>query len=96
MNVTTKATARDFIDAKQQAAERIANGTPAPVSPRVLPVAAIETIPELFQQRRIDAQGSNDHIQTLARAIKSGPRGAKQPALEAISVCLSIPVQRDR
>lgn len=86
MSVTTKATPRDFIDARQQVAERIANGAPAPVSPRVLPVAAIETIPELFQQRRIDAQDSNDHVQTLARAIKPGPRGAKQPALEAITV----------
>ena len=86
MSVTTKATARDFIDARQQVAERIANGAPAPTSPRVLPIAAIETIPELFQQRRIDAEDSDAHVQDLARAIKPGSRGARQFALTAITI----------
>lgn len=86
MSVTTQATARDFINARHQVAERIARGTPAPPSPRALLFASIETIAELFQQRRIDALASDAHIQTLARAIKPGLRGARQAALEPLTV----------
>ena len=76
----------EFLEAKQAVEARIANGRPAPSAPRVLPWTQIETIPDLFQQRRIDSDTSGAHVQTLARAIKPGPRGARQASLEAVTV----------
>lgn len=76
----------EFLDAKKAVQERMANGRPAPGVPRVLPWSQIETIPDLFQHRRIDSETSGQHVQTLARAIKPGPRGAPQAALEAVTV----------
>ncbi len=77
---------REFLDARDAVAERIAAGSPEPSAPRVLPWAAIEVIPEVFQQRRIDAEVSGDHVQDMARAIKRGPRGAAQAHLEPITI----------
>jgi hypothetical protein len=76
----------EFLEAKQAVEARIAKGRPAPSVPRVLPWTQIETIPDLFQQRRIDSETSGAHIQTLVRAIKPGPRGARQASLEAVTV----------
>jgi hypothetical protein len=76
----------EFLEAKQAVEARIASGRPAPSAPRVLPWEQIEGIPDLFQQRRIDSEASKQHVQTLARAIKPGPRGARQASLEAVAV----------
>lgn len=76
----------EFMEARATVEQRIARGKPAPGTPRVLPWAQIETIPELFQQRCIDAEVSTQHVQTLARAIKRGPRGARQAALAPVAV----------
>lgn len=73
--------------ALQATAERIRLGTaPPPQSPRELAWQDIETIPDLFQHRRCFTDASEKHVQTLARAIKRGPRGPKQNALAPITV----------
>lgn len=76
----------EFLDAKRATAERIAAGSPEPKAPKTLALSSIETLPELFQQRRITPEESDSHVQSLARAIKRGPRGAHQAALEPITV----------
>lgn len=76
----------EFLDAKQSVLQRIATGVPAPAVPTTLPYKNIETIPELFQQRRITPEESAEHVQSLARAIKVGPRGAQQEALAPITI----------
>lgn len=76
----------EFLDAKKATEDRITNGRPAPGTPRLLKWSEIECIPDLFQQRRIYSESSESHVQTLARAIKLGPRGARQASLEAVTV----------
>lgn len=76
----------EFFEAKREAAERIAKGSPEPKAPRSLAVSSIQVVPGLFQQRRITEDESHNHVQTLARAIKPGPRGAHPVDLEAITV----------
>ena len=76
----------EFIAAKRAALARLAAGSPEPKAPRSLALSSIETLPELFQQRRITEDESDAHVQTLARAIKRGPRGAHQASLEPITV----------
>lgn len=84
MNINTPPS--EFIEAKQAAIERIAAGMPAPEAPTALTYSDIEVIPELFQQRRIHPDESKEHMQTLARAIKRGPRGARQESLTPITI----------
>lgn len=80
-------TPNQFIEARTAAAERIKAGTPAPAEPpSALPWSEIEIIPDLFQQRHIDEEGSRLHVQELARAIKAGPRGAHQDHFTPITV----------
>lgn len=76
----------EFMEARSSVEARIAQGQPAPATPRVLPWDQIETIPDLFQQRRLDAEASAQHVQTLARAIKRGSRGSRQAALAPVTV----------
>lgn len=82
----SKKTPNSFIQAKQELKERIASGQPEPVAPRSLYWHQIEVIPEVFQQRYPDVDASTQHIQTLARAIKEGPRGAHQDALAPVII----------
>lgn len=77
----------EYVAAQAAAAERIAAGSPEPAKlPRTLPLAQIEVIPELFQQRHIDEEASAQHVQELARAIKRGPRGPQQDSFTPILV----------
>lgn len=76
----------EFIAAKASVMERIKVGASEPEAPKALPFHEIETIPELFQQRRITPEESAEHVQSMARAIKVGPRGAHQESLAPISV----------
>ena len=77
----------DFLAAQVKAAARINAGSPEPAKPpRTLPWAQIETITDLFQQRRISEEDSRLHVQELARAINIGPRGAQQANLAPITV----------
>lgn len=73
-------------DAVVALASRIANGSPEPQAPRTIRWQEVATIPEVFQQRHIDVDTSGGHVQTLARAIQRTGRGARQAALEPVSV----------
>lgn len=84
MSINTNPT--EFLDAKNSVLARIANGLPAPQAPTTLSLNGIEMIPALFQQRRITPEESADHIQSLARPIKVGPRGAQQESLAPITI----------
>jgi hypothetical protein len=81
-----KSPPREFLDAKETVAARIAQGQPEPAAPRVLTLGAIELVPELFQQRRITDEEFQEHAQALAREIKEGPRGPRQANLAPITI----------
>lgn len=76
----------EFQEAKQSLQARIADGTPSPKAPRALPLRGIELLPEVFQHRRASVEVSEAHVQSLAQAIRRGPRGPKQPSLAPITV----------
>jgi hypothetical protein len=86
MSLLINTSPSEFLEAKADLEARLLKGSPEPSVPRALQWSQIETLPALFQPRRIEMDESQAHIQTLARAIKRGPRGARQASLAAITV----------
>ena len=65
---------------------RIAQGAPAPDDPGVLSLEAIELIPKVFQHREDLQWVSDEHIRTLAKAMKQSTNAATKNPLEPLTV----------
>jgi len=65
---------------------RIAEGSPPPEFPEVLPLESIELIPKVFQHREDSQWASEDHISTLAKSMKNSTKAATKHPLEPLTV----------
>jgi hypothetical protein len=65
---------------------RIAEGSPASADPDSLPLNSIEVIPEVFQHREDNQWSSDDHVQTLVKAIRNSTKATKKKPLEALTI----------
>lgn len=65
---------------------RIAQGSPAPANPEVLPLESIALFPKVFQHRTDSQWGSEDHIRTLVKGMRTSTKAATKRPLEPLTV----------
>ena len=65
---------------------RIAQGSPAPENPEVLPLESIRLFPKVFQHRTDSQWWSEDHIRTLVKGMRSSTKAATKRPLEPLTV----------
>jgi hypothetical protein len=65
---------------------RIMEGAAAPADPEYLPLNSIEVISQVFQHREDSQQSSDDHVETLVKAMKNSTKATKKKPLEPLTV----------